>query len=63
MVLTKTRTVGGSLIVTLPRELVEKEGIRKNELVDIQIKKAKISGFGLCKGISPFRKEDEFDIE
>ena len=63
MVLTKTRAVGGSLIVTIPKELTEKEGLRKNELVEIALKKVKVSGFGLSKGLRSFKKEDEFDIE
>ncbi len=62
MVLTKTRAVGGSLIVTIPKEVVEKERLRENELVEINLKKIKISGFGICKGLDKFKKEDEFDI-
>jgi len=63
MALTKTRAVGGSLIVTIPKELAEKEELRKNELIDIEVKKVKVSGFGISKNIAPFKKEDEFDIE
>ncbi len=63
MILTKTRAVGGSLMVTLPKEIVEKEGLRKNELVKIEVKKARVSGFGISKGIGQFQPEDEFDIE
>ena len=63
MILTKTRAVGGSLIVTIPKEVVEKERLQENELIEINIKKIKISGFGICKGLRPFKKEDEFDLE
>lgn len=62
MALTKTRSVGGSLIVTIPKELVEKQGIKKDELVEIEVKKIRVSGFGISKGIGPFKKEDEIDI-
>ena len=65
MTLTKTRSVGGSLIVTIPKELVEKQGIKKDELVEIEIKKVKISGFGILKGkkLPKFIRKDKFDIE
>lgn len=63
MVLTKTRAVGGSLIVTIPKEVVEKERLQENELIDINIKKIKVSGFGICRGLGQFKKEDEFDLE
>ena len=52
MVIVKTSAVGGSLIVTIPKELV-----------DIEVKKVKVSGFGILRNIAPFKKEDEFDIE
>ena len=57
--LTKTRKVGGSIVVTLPKELVETQKIRENEYVEITVKKCKIDGFGILKGIGPFTVEDE----
>ena len=63
MVLTRIRTSGGSFIVTLPKKIVEKEGLKEDELVDINIKKARVSGFGISRGIGSFTKEYEFDIE
>ena len=57
--LAKTRKVGGSLVVTLPKELVETQKIRENEYVEITVKKCKIDGFGILKGIGPFTVEDE----
>lgn len=61
--LSKTRAVGGSLIVTIPAEIVKSEMIRENELVEIEIKKPRKDGFGLFKSIGPFTKEDELDTE
>jgi antitoxin component of MazEF toxin-antitoxin module len=61
MSVTKTRKVGGSLVVTIPRKLVESKKLREGELVEIAVKKVKKDGFGLLKGIEPFTAEDELD--
>jgi hypothetical protein len=57
--LTKTRKVGGSLVVTLPKELVETQKIKENEYVEITVKKCRKDGFGVFKGMEPFTVEDE----
>lgn len=57
--LTKTRKVGGSIVVTLPKELVETQKIRENEVVEITVKKCRKDGFGILKGVGPFTVEDE----
>ena len=57
--LAKTRKVGGSIVVTLPKELVETQQIRENQYVEITVKKCRINGFGMFKGIGPFTVEDE----
>ena len=57
--LAKTRKVGGSLVVTLPKELVETEKIREGEIVKIRVKKLRKDGFGILKGMSSFTVEDE----
>lgn len=57
----KTRKIGGSLMVTIPKEVVEQEDIREGELVELEVKKARKSGFGITPGIGPFTKEDELD--
>jgi hypothetical protein len=57
--LAKTRKVGGSLVVTLPKELVENEKIKEGEVVKIRVKKLRKDGFGILKGMSPFTIEDE----
>jgi len=60
--LTKTRKVGGSLVVTLPKELVETQNVRENQYLEITVKKCRINGFGILKGIGPFTVEDELKI-
>jgi hypothetical protein len=57
--LAKTRKVGGSLVVTLPKELVESEKIREGEVVEIRVKKLRKDGFGILRGVGPFTFEDE----
>ena len=61
--LTKTKQVGGSLMVTLPKELVEAEKLLPNQTVKVQIKKVKRSFFGVLRGIGPFTKEDKKWLE
>ena len=59
--LTRTRKVGGSLLITIPKDIVREESLRAGELVRVDIKKVKKSGFGMFKGMAPFTKEDELD--
>jgi len=59
--LAKTRKVGGSIVVTLPKEIVELEKIKENEYVEITVKKHRIDGFGILKGLGPFTIEDELN--
>lgn len=56
---TKTRAVGGSLIITVPSEIIKNEMLAENELVEIEIKKVKRDFFGALKGIGSFTEEDE----
>jgi hypothetical protein len=60
--LAKTRKVGGSLVVTLPKALVENEQIKEGETVKIRVKKLRKDGFGTLKGVGPFTVEDELTI-
>ncbi|MFH2110352.1 MAG: AbrB/MazE/SpoVT family DNA-binding domain-containing protein [Candidatus Bathyarchaeota archaeon] len=57
--LVKTRKVGGSLIVTLPKDVVEAKKIRAGEIVEITVKKLRVDGFGALRGIGPFTADDE----
>ena len=57
--LTKTRKVGGSIVVTLPKELVEGQKIKEGEVVEVTVKKFRKEGFGVLKGIKPFTAKDE----
>ena len=57
--LTKARKVGGSLVVTLPKELVEGQKIKEGEIVEVTVRKFRKEGFGALKGVKPFTGEDE----
>lgn len=60
--ISKTRKVGGSLVVTIPKELVELEGLKKDQFVELSIKKIKKSYKGILKCKEPFKKEDKLDV-
>ena len=57
--LSRTRKIGGSLLVTIPKELVVAIGLQANQLVEIEVKKPPQSFFGKVRGIGSFTKEDE----
>ncbi len=57
------RRVGGSLMVTLPKEVVELEGIHEGEMLRINIKKVPLDLFGVYPGLGSFNKEDKIDIK
>ncbi|MBI3032176.1 hypothetical protein HYY69_01770 [Candidatus Woesearchaeota archaeon] len=57
--LSKTRRIGGSLVVTIPKRIVEQEGLIENETVTIEVKKVRRSFFGITKGKVSFSKEDK----
>mgnify|MGYP001581354459 CR=1 FL=1 len=62
--ITRTRAIGGSLVVTIPKEIVKEQGLQNDELVEIEIEKIKKSGFGLFKGkLGRFKQEDKLDTE
>lgn len=57
------RKVGGSLMVTLPKEVADIEGIHEGELVKINVQKIKRDWFGAAKGLTSLRKEEKMDIK
>ncbi|PIN90264.1 hypothetical protein COU57_04100 [Candidatus Pacearchaeota archaeon CG10_big_fil_rev_8_21_14_0_10_32_14] len=57
--LSKTRVIGGSLIVTIPSNIVKTERLRENETVEVEIRKVKKNFFGSLKGIGKFTEEDK----
>lgn len=60
-VITKTRAVGGSLVVTIPIEIVREENLKEEETVRIEIKKHRKNYFGALKGIPKFSHKDRIE--
>lgn len=58
--LTKTRKIGGSLVATIPKILVDEEDLREEEAILIQVHKLPKSGFGISKSKTSFSREDKF---
>jgi hypothetical protein len=63
-VVSKTISVGGSIMVTIPKQLVELLNLHPNEAVEIEVKRIPKSGFGMFKGtkLGRFTKEDELHL-
>jgi len=59
--LTRTRAIGGSLMVTIPKEIVREKSIQEGELVEIDIEKPKRDFFGVLKGIGSFKEKDRME--
>jgi antitoxin component of MazEF toxin-antitoxin module len=55
----KTRRVGGSLVVTIPKKLIDSKKIKEGELVEISVRKVRIDGFGAFRMLKSFTVEDE----
>ena len=54
----KTRRIGGSIVVTIPIEVVKIEDINEDEWIEVEVKKHKKDYFGALKEIGKFTKED-----
>lgn len=59
----KAVSVGGSIMVTIPKQVAELLNIHPNEPVEVEVKKVKVSGFGMFRGIGRFTKEDELTLD
>lgn len=52
------RKVGGSLMLRIPKEIVELENIQEGAPVEMEIRKAPLDWFGAFPRLKPFTKED-----
>lgn len=57
--ITKLRKVGGSIVATVPKRVIELEGLMPGQSVKIKVEKIRKSGFGALRGIGSFTQEDE----
>ncbi len=60
-VLSRARAVGGSIMVTIPKEMVVEEGIKEGQLLEVEVSKARKSYFGFARGIGSMTREDRLD--
>ncbi|MBI2136366.1 AbrB/MazE/SpoVT family DNA-binding domain-containing protein [Candidatus Woesearchaeota archaeon] len=56
------RKVGGSLMVRIPKDIVEIEQIDEGETLQVEIRKLKKDCFGILSGLKPFTKTEKLDI-
>ncbi len=61
VIITKTRKVGGSIVVTLPKEIVDQKMLLPEEYVEIELKKIKKDYFGAFKGIGRFKGHEKWE--
>ncbi len=59
--LAKTRRIGGSIVVTIPANIVQNEQIQEDEVVELEVRKLRKNYFGALKGIGSFKKEDRME--
>lgn len=58
--ITKLRKVGGSLVATVPKKIIELEGLVSGQAIKIKVQKIERKSFlGAAKGIGSFTKEDK----
>ena len=57
----RIRSIGGSLVVTIPKEIVREKSLNDGELVELEIEKPKRDFFGALKGIGSFTREDRME--
>ena len=54
-----TKRIGGSLMVRIPKDIVDNEQIHEGEAVQIEIKKARKDFFGISRGMRQFNKQED----
>lgn len=57
----KAKKIGGSIMVRVPKEIVEAEIITEGTLVEIDVNKPKRNFFGALRGIGKMTKKDELN--
>ena len=57
----KTQKIGGSLMVRIPKDIVNEKSLKEGAFVEIEISRPRKDFFGVLKGIGKFTKEYELD--
>ncbi|MEK6889530.1 MAG: hypothetical protein AABW80_05495 [Nanoarchaeota archaeon] len=58
IILAKPRKIGGSLVITIPSNIVKSEQIDETQFLEVKVRKKRVDGFGILKGIGSFTRED-----
>ena len=59
--LVRTRKIGGSIVVTIPKEVADQEQIREDELIEVEVRKPRGDWFGAFPQLEIFSREEELD--
>ena len=59
----RTKKVGGSLMVTLPKPVVDLLDLKEDELVELVVQRPRKSYLGVLRGIGPFSESDRAEHE
>ena len=59
--LSRIRCIGGSLVVTIPKEIVKLKSLMEGELIELEIEKPNENFFGALQGIGSFTREDRLE--
>ena len=54
----RAKRIGGSLMVRIPKDIVDLEAIHDGEPVQLEIKKMRRNWFGAFPLLKPYKKED-----
>ena len=55
----RAKKIGGSLMVRIPKDIVEIEHILPGEMIRVKIQKVRKDWFGAFKGLKPYNKETD----
>ena len=58
----KTRKIGGSIAIRIPKEIVEEENIGEGDFVAVDVRRAKRDWFGAFPKPRPFSREEELAV-
>ncbi len=55
-IVTRARKAGGSLILTIPRDVRKSMGIKEDQLVEIDLRSSKVDFFGAIPKVNSYRQ-------
>ncbi len=55
----RTKKIGGSLMIRIPKDIVDLEHIQAGEPIKVEIQKIRKDWFGCTPGLNPWNKEGD----